>query len=68
MLSLVNINHYYQIFLSQGLGMGIGAGLVYVPAVAVQAQHWKARRSLAMGLVITGTFIICILWRDSHFF
>jgi hypothetical protein len=68
MLSLVNIEHYYQIFLSQGLGMGIGAGMIYTPAMAVQAHHWKARRSLAMGFVITGTSLICIFWRDSHFF
>jgi MFS family permease len=59
MLSLVHIDNYYQIFLSQGLGMGIGAGMIYTPAMAVQAHHWKARRSLVMGLVITGTPIIC---------
>ncbi|KIM82760.1 hypothetical protein PILCRDRAFT_820057 [Piloderma croceum F 1598] len=57
MLSLVNIEHYYQIFLSQGLGMGIGAGMIYTPAMAVQAHHWKARRSLAMGVVITGSSV-----------
>jgi hypothetical protein len=54
MLSLASPDHYYQIFLSQGVGMGIGSGLIYLPSMAVQAHHWKVRRSLAMGVVITG--------------
>jgi len=37
--------------------MGIGSGLLYVPAVAVQAHHWKARRALAMGVVVTGSSV-----------
>jgi hypothetical protein len=62
MLSLAHVDSYYQIFLSQGVGMGIGAGLIYLPAMAVQAHHWKDRRALTMGIVITGTPITCILW------
>ncbi|KAI0031761.1 major facilitator superfamily domain-containing protein [Vararia minispora EC-137] len=57
MLSLAHPDRYYQIFLSQGLGMGIGAGLIYVPALAVQAHHWRRRRPLAMGLAITGSSV-----------
>ncbi|KIJ37797.1 hypothetical protein M422DRAFT_781574 [Sphaerobolus stellatus SS14] len=56
-LFMVSISHpdkYYQLYLSQGLGMGIGAGLLYVPSVAVQAHHWRARRALAMGSSIGG--------------
>jgi hypothetical protein len=34
--------------------MGIAAGLLYVPSVAVQAHHWRKRRALAMGIVATG--------------
>jgi len=55
MLSLAHPQKYYQVFLSQGVGMGIGAGLLYTPAVAVQAHHWVKRRALAMGIVITGS-------------
>jgi MFS family permease len=54
MLSLVRLDRYYQIFLSQGVGMGIGSGLIYLPSMAVQTHHWKKRRSMAMGIVITG--------------
>ena len=57
MLSLAHVDCYYQVFLSQGVGMGIGSGLIYLPAMAVQSHHWKARRALAMGIVITGRSI-----------
>ncbi|KAF9228324.1 MFS general substrate transporter [Gyrodon lividus] len=53
MLSLAHPDKYYQVYLSQGLGLGIGAGLLYVPAVAVQAHHWRKKRAFAMGIVIT---------------
>ncbi|RDB19803.1 Riboflavin transporter MCH5 [Hypsizygus marmoreus] len=54
MASLADPSKYYQLFLSQGLGMGIGSGLLFGPAVAIQAHHWKARQSLAMGIVSSG--------------
>ncbi|EIM82644.1 MFS general substrate transporter [Stereum hirsutum FP-91666 SS1] len=55
MVSLVHQDRYYQIFLSQGIGMGIGAGILFVPAMAIQAHHWRRRRSLAIGVVTAGT-------------
>ncbi|EIN05361.1 MFS general substrate transporter [Punctularia strigosozonata HHB-11173 SS5] len=55
MLSLASPHSYYQVILSQGVGMGIGAGLIYMPALTVQAHHWKSHRALAMGTVMTGT-------------
>ncbi|KAH9926041.1 uncharacterized protein B0H18DRAFT_954918 [Fomitopsis serialis] len=55
MLSLANPHKYYQLVLSQGIGMGIGSGLMLVPAMSVQTHHWRVRRSLAMGIVMTGS-------------
>ncbi|CAL1697811.1 unnamed protein product [Somion occarium] len=55
MLSLAHPDKYYQLFLSQGVGMGIGSGLLYMPAMAVQSHHWQKRRPLAMGIVISGS-------------
>lgn len=55
MVSIADRSKYYQLYLSQGLGMGIGAGLIYVPSIAVQGHHWRARRAVAMGLVVCGT-------------
>ncbi|KIJ37821.1 hypothetical protein M422DRAFT_60904 [Sphaerobolus stellatus SS14] len=42
---------YNQLFLSQGVGMGISAGLFYLPSLAVQAHHWNKRRSSVGGIV-----------------
>ncbi|TFK31184.1 MFS general substrate transporter [Crucibulum laeve] len=55
MVSIAHHDKYYQLYLCQGLGMGIGAGLLYVPAMAIQTHYWRSRRALAMGIVITGT-------------
>ncbi|KAJ7827453.1 MFS general substrate transporter [Mycena leptocephala] len=54
-LSLAKPFQYYQIFLSQGLGMGIGIGLTFVPAVSITAHHFSKRRSLATGVVLSGS-------------
>jgi len=54
MLSLCHMDKFYQLYLAQGLGMGIGAGLLYVPSVAIQAHHWRTHRSFAMGIVASG--------------
>ncbi|KAI0047197.1 MFS general substrate transporter [Auriscalpium vulgare] len=53
MVSLADPRKYYQIFLSQGIAMGIGGGMVYIPSLAVQAEHWP-RRTLVMGIVSSG--------------
>ncbi|KAI0728959.1 MFS general substrate transporter [Fomitopsis betulina] len=55
MVSIADRSKYYQFYLSQGLGMGIGAGLIYVSSIPVQGHHWRARRALAMGLVVCGS-------------
>ncbi|KAJ7084045.1 MFS general substrate transporter [Mycena belliarum] len=55
MLSICQPNHFYQVFLAQGVGMGIGMGLVFVPAVALPSHYFRAKRSLVMGLVFAGS-------------
>lgn len=56
MLSIAHTDKWYQIFLSQGLGAGIGGGLIYIPSLAIQSHRWRRHRSLAMGIVFSGTF------------
>ncbi|KAJ7892922.1 MFS general substrate transporter [Mycena olivaceomarginata] len=55
MLSLAKPMQYYQIFLSQGLGMGIGLGLTFVPACGISSHHFAKRRALATGIALSGT-------------
>ena len=54
MLSMCHMDKFYQLYLSRGLEMGIGARLLYVPSLAVQAHHWRTHRAFAMGIVATG--------------
>lgn len=54
MLSIAHPDDYYQLFLSQAIGMGLGSGLIYIPSLAVQAHHWQKRRAMAIGVALTG--------------
>ncbi|KAH8110879.1 major facilitator superfamily domain-containing protein [Phellopilus nigrolimitatus] len=57
MLSLAKPEKFYQVFLAQAIGGGIGSGTSYVPCVAVLAQHFKSphKRALTMALVASGS-------------
>ncbi|KAF4618328.1 hypothetical protein D9613_011587 [Agrocybe pediades] len=55
MLSLVQEGQYYQIFLSQGLCLGIGLSLIYVPSFTLVSHYFKSRKALAMGLLAAST-------------
>lgn len=45
---------YYQVMLSQGFCVGIGAGLIYVPAIAMVNAQFTTKRAVAMGLTTSG--------------
>ncbi|KAJ6451780.1 MFS general substrate transporter [Mycena sanguinolenta] len=55
MLSLCKREKIYQIFLAQGIGAGLGAGMVYIPSIAVVSHYFKNRRALAMTIVASGS-------------
>ncbi|TFK98997.1 MFS general substrate transporter [Pterulicium gracile] len=52
--SFAQPQQWWQIFLSQGLGFGIGVGTVYIPSLGILSHHFKRRRSLAMGIAGSG--------------
>jgi hypothetical protein len=56
MLSLAQPYHFYQHLLSQGFGMGIGMGFMFLPALSVPSHYFRAKRSVAMGIVMAGAF------------
>lgn len=63
MLSLAKPHQYYQIILAQGIGMGIGMGLLFLPAISVTSHYFRRRRAAAMGVVLAGkslTYFTCI--------
>ncbi|KIM74169.1 hypothetical protein PILCRDRAFT_828457 [Piloderma croceum F 1598] len=55
MLSLAQPNRFYQVLLSQGLGVGIGSGILYIPSMAVVSHYFVKRRALAMTIVASGS-------------
>ncbi|KAJ6603385.1 MFS general substrate transporter [Mycena vulgaris] len=54
MLSLAKPQQYYQIFLSQGVGMGLGLGCTYLPSATIAVHHFARRRGLASGIALSG--------------
>ena len=52
MLSLSS--KYYQIFLAQGLGFGLGAGGIFTACFIVTGQWFVKRRGLAVGIITCG--------------
>lgn len=55
MLSLSKPDQYYQIFLAQGLGSGIAAGLMFVPSTAIVAHYFRRKRTLVLTFVASGS-------------
>lgn len=45
---------YYAIFLSQGLCMGLGFGLLYVPTITLISQRFATNRAVALGVATSG--------------
>ncbi|EGD86286.1 hypothetical protein H112_07217 [Trichophyton rubrum D6] len=46
---------YWQTFLSQGVCMGIGSGLIFCPSVALLTSYFARRRSLAIAITASGS-------------
>ncbi|KAF7354107.1 MFS general substrate transporter [Mycena venus] len=61
MLSLCQRQQLYQMFLAQGVGMGLGAGIVYIPSMAIVSHYFQKRRALAMSIVASGSSLGAIV-------
>ncbi|KZT35672.1 MFS general substrate transporter [Sistotremastrum suecicum HHB10207 ss-3] len=58
LLSITKPHHFYQVFLSQGIGMGLAMGMMYVPTFGLIGHHFHTRRrAFAMGIASTGSAI-----------
>ncbi|KAF2164378.1 hypothetical protein M409DRAFT_67893 [Zasmidium cellare ATCC 36951] len=53
MLSLCHA--YWEIILAQGVVIGVGTGLLFVPCVAINAQYFSTRLGLAVGIATAGS-------------
>lgn len=45
---------YYQLFLAQGVCVGLGGGCVFAPSVAVISTYFTTKRAFAIGIVAAG--------------
>ena len=55
MLSLAT--NYWEVFLAQGICVGLGAGLVYIPSLALVATQFTTKRPWAIGCASSGSSI-----------
>lgn len=46
---------YWQLFLAQGLGQGIGCGLMFCPTLALISTYFVKNRGIAIGIVASGS-------------
>ena len=53
---MLSICHsYWQVLLTQGIAVGIGAGCLFVPSVAILPTYFNTRLGLAIGLAAAGS-------------
>jgi MFS family permease len=53
---------FYQLFLAQGLLLGLGICLVLMPAFVTVTYYFRASRGLAMGIVVAGSSLGGVIW------
>ncbi|KAK4152525.1 major facilitator superfamily domain-containing protein [Chaetomidium leptoderma] len=46
---------YWQVMLAQGIAMGVGMGLTFLPSAAILGQYFSRHRALALGLASAGS-------------
>lgn len=63
-------SQYWEIFLSQAVCTGIGAGLLYIPSVAILPQYFSTRRVFATAIATSGSslggVIYPVLFQQLH--
>ncbi|RGP70087.1 riboflavin transporter mch5 [Fusarium sporotrichioides] len=60
MLSLAH--SYYQVLLAQGVCVGIGSAILYVPSITMVASRFERRRALAVFFATSGTAVGGIIY------
>ncbi|PYH76058.1 MFS general substrate transporter [Aspergillus uvarum CBS 121591] len=46
---------YWQLFLAQGVGQGIGCGLMFCPTIALIPTYFTKKRAIAIGITASGS-------------
>ncbi|KAL7908490.1 putative MFS monocarboxylate transporter [Trichoderma velutinum] len=51
------VSEFWQLILTQGICVGLGAGCLLVPAIAILPQYFQKKMGLATGLAVAGSSI-----------
>ena len=54
-LIVTHLSQVWQLILLQGVGVGVGAGVMYTPIFQLIPEWFSERRGLASGLIFSGT-------------
>ncbi|KAI8629777.1 MFS general substrate transporter [Xylariaceae sp. FL1651] len=46
---------YWQVILAQGVAVGLGCGLLFLPSAAILSQYFARRRAIALGIQSVGS-------------
>ena len=57
MMMLSISTKYYQVFLAQGIVVGLGCGCLLTPSIAIVGTYFSTKRSLATGMAASGSSI-----------
>jgi MFS family permease len=47
-------SQYYQLLLAQGIVIGLGMGILYMPGLSVPSSYFKAKKPLAVAIIASG--------------
>ena len=56
---------YWQFLLAQGVVVGVGNGLLFLPSIAIVPQYFSKNKALASGIVAAGSSIGTCFWGRS---
>ena len=59
-------SHYWQFVIAQGLVVGLGCGLHFVPAIAVLPTYFSSKRALTLGIGTSGSSLGETLSLTAH--
>jgi MFS family permease len=57
----------FKLFLAQGLGIGIAAGITYIPAIGLIPHYFQRRRALALGIATTVSYNPLIYYFHTNY-
>ncbi|KAG2136597.1 MFS general substrate transporter [Suillus bovinus] len=59
---IAECTQFWQLFLTQGVGLGVGCGFLFSPAIVIVSQWFSKRRGLALSLTTVGAALGSILF------